>query len=165
MTSPQSDFERIRGYLLAQAQKPIEELIVRVQEGVDELHAAARATPDDRLEQRLEGQEWSPMDCLRHIVGSDLQVCEAIRAVAQTGSLPPSRPDEPRGTRDELLAAHEAAIGALYDAVRAADPEAHLDRRWLHPAFGELNWREWFIFLRIHCRDHARQIPVLAGMS
>lgn len=163
MTSPESELDRIRGYLQAQAQKPIDDLIARVQEGADDLHAAASTTPAGQFELRLEGEEWSPMDCLRHIVGSNLQVCEAIRSVAHTGALPSSRPGEPAGGRDDLLAAHEAALASLYEAVRSADPGAHLDIKWRHPAFGDLNWREWFIFLRIHCRDHARQIPALAG--
>lgn len=165
MTTPQTEAERIRGYLQAQAQKPIAELIVRVQEAADELHAAALAVPASRLTARLDGEEWSPLDCLRHIVGSNLQVAAAIGAVAQSGERPSTPPGEPEGDREKLLSAHGAGLSALYDAVRAADPQAHLDVAWRHPMFGDLNWREWFIFLRIHCRDHARQIPALAGQG
>jgi hypothetical protein len=42
--------------------------------------------------------------------------------------------------------------------VLAADPTAHLDRSIYHPIFGNLNWREALLFLRIHDLDHARQI-------
>ena len=42
--------------------------------------------------------------------------------------------------------------------IRAADPNANLDTKWRHPMFGDLNWREWLLFLRIHAQDHARQL-------
>lgn len=46
MTQPQDELDRIRGYLQQQAsQRTIDELIGRVQEGVDDLAAAARECP------------------------------------------------------------------------------------------------------------------------
>ena len=46
----------------------------------------------------------------------------------------------------------------LWAHVSEADPEAFLEVTWHHPFFGELNWREWFLFVGVHCADHAAQI-------
>ncbi|MDZ7728356.1 MAG: hypothetical protein U5Q44_09305 [Dehalococcoidia bacterium] len=46
--------------------------------------------------------------------------------------------------------------------MQDADPSAFLDVTWTHPMFGELNWREWFLFMRIHSKDHARQLQAMA---
>lgn len=156
--------ERIRGYLQQQASaKSIEELIERVQQGVDELHAAANAVPASSLATNPPGDEWSPLDCLRHSVQSNAQASQQILHVALTGERPAG--DEPDfGTdREQLIAKHSEAIESLYAHVREADPSAYLDVRWPHPFFGDLNWREWLLFLRIHCKDHAQQLTAMNG--
>jgi hypothetical protein len=40
-----------------------------------------------------------------------------------------------------------------------------LDLKWEHPFFGMLNWREWFLFLGVHCTDHAIQIRAASPAS
>lgn len=158
----QAEFERIRGYLQVQAAKhPLDELERRVQEGVDELHRTARSFGDAPMDVHPPGDEWSPMDCLRHIVRSDAAVATQILHVALTGELPVYEEPGVDGNRDELLAHHIATLQSLYEHVRAADPGANLEVRWKHPFFGDLNWREWFLFLRIHCLDHGRQLAAM----
>ncbi len=153
---------RIRSYLQAQAaEKSVEELIDRVEEGMRELAEAAAGI---RLELRTTvpaGETWSPDDCLRHATGSDTHCARQILHVACTGELPAGAEEEPAGAFEEMLAKHREALDSLYEHVRAADPAAFLDVKWEHPFFGDLNWREWLLFLRIHAKDHARQ---LAGM-
>jgi hypothetical protein len=65
--------------------------------------------------------------------------------------------------RAVLLARHSEAIESLYAHVREADPSAFLDVKWSHPFFGDLNWREWLLFLRIHTKDHARQLASMTA--
>ena len=156
--------QRIRGYLQGQADsKTIEELISRVQEGVDELHAAAAAVPDERLGTRPPGDEWAPIDCIRHAVQSDCQVAQQILHVALTGGFPPEPEPALDPDRNRLLVRHAEAIDSLYAHVREADPAAFLDVKWDHPFFGDLNWREWLLFLRIHTKDHARQLTAMTA--
>ena len=59
-----------------------------------------------------------------------------------------------------LLARDRAA---LFEHVRRADPNAHLERTIDHGMFGQLNWRETLLFLRIHDLDHARQLQAIAS--
>jgi hypothetical protein len=162
MTMPASEQERIRQYLIDQAAtRSIEELIERVEDGMRELFAAARAIPPERFFEHPPGDEWCPMDCLSHAVRSNAQVATAVLHVALTGEKPANpEPDLP-ADREALLEAQQAANDSLYEHVRAADPGANLHIRWGHPFFGELTWREWLLFLRLHAKDHARQ---LAGM-
>lgn len=162
MTTPVSDFERIRGYLQQQAaEKNVEEIIVRVQEGMDELAAAARAVDAAKLESVPSGDTWSPLDCMNHAAASNMHVAQQILYAALTGELPiEGEPALPRN-REQILAQHAEAIESLYAHVRDAAPDAYLELKWHHPFFGDLNWREWLLFLRIHAKDHARQLEAM----
>lgn len=156
------ELERIRSYLVAQAsEKSVEELIERVREGVRDLEASARAIDPAHYSEVAPGESWTPRACLEHITGSNTVNASQILHVAWTGALP--EPEEPDVSGDpaDLLASHAEAIESLFVHVLEADPEANLDERWEHPMFGDLNWREWLIFLRIHCRDHARQLGAM----
>jgi len=163
MTSPVSENDRIRGYLQQQALKPIEDLISRAEEGIQELTAAAKAVPDADLDVTVAGETWTPMDCIRHAAGWNMRGAQAVLYVAHTGALPPGEETPLPSSRDEILARHREAIDSLYAHVRDADPQAFLDVKWQHPFFGDLNWREWLLFLRIHAKDHARQLTTMTG--
>lgn len=166
MTQPQEELDRIRGYLQQQAsQRTIEELIARVQEGVADLAAAARGVPESVLGVIPAGDEWSPMDCLRHAAASNMQVAQKVLFAALEGALPSDPEPELPANRDSIIAQHAEAIDSLYEHVRAANPEANLQLKWNHPFFGDLNWREWLLFLRIHSRDHARQLQAMSGQG
>lgn len=166
MTQPQDELDRIRGYLQQQAsQRTIDELIGRVQEGVDDLAAAARGVPDAALKVIPAGDEWTPMDCLRHAAASNMQVAQQVLFAALEGYLPTDGEPEVPSDREAVLAAHAEAIDSLYAHVRSADPAANLELKWKHPFFGDLNWREWLLFLRIHSKDHARQLAAMSGAS
>jgi len=62
-----------------------------------------------------------------------------------------------------LLAELEALRERLIASVLQADPQAHLDITWGHREFGQMNWREWLLFARVHILDHARQMQAIAA--
>jgi hypothetical protein len=62
-----------------------------------------------------------------------------------------------------LLADIERSRARLIAVVLQADPQAHLDIIWGHNEFGNMNWREWFLFARVHTLDHARQMQAIAA--
>ncbi|MCE7927952.1 MAG: DinB family protein [Dehalococcoidia bacterium] len=157
---------RIRSYLQSQAaEKSVEDLIARVEEGMKELAEAALAINPGARTTVPRGETWSPEDCLRHATGSDIHCARQILHVACTGELPGGEEQAPAGTFEEMLASHREALDSLYVHVREAGAGAFLDVKWEHPFFGELNWREWLLFLRIHAKDHARQLAAMAGSS
>lgn len=155
---------RIRSYLQQQArERSIEELIGRVEEGVTELAAAAGAIPAADLDVAVANETWTPMDCIRHISGSNALIAAQILHVAHTGALPAENAALSAATREQLVAGMREAIDSLYAHARDADPAANLGTLWEHPFFGDLNWREWLLFLRIHSKDHARQLTTMSG--
>lgn len=162
MTMPEGERERIRRWLIEQAAAhDPEALLARVGEALAELRAAAEAIPPQRFDERPPGDAWSPRDCLAHLVEWHMRAGAMVLHVALTGELPPDRvPDLPAG-RDELIGELERAQESLAEHVRAADPAGYVDVRWEHPFFGPLNWREWLLFLRIHARDHSRQLTAM----
>lgn len=170
MTNPApTEAERILGYLQQQAAgRSIEELIARVQEGVDELAASARALNPATLDvpagdAETPGETWSPRQCLEHAAGSNMSVARGVLHVALTGELPPAEEAPLPLDVEEVLDRHAEAIDSLYDHVREADPAAFLEVKWRHPMFGDLNWREWLLFIRIHSKDHARQLAAMTA--
>lgn len=163
MTFPEEERERIRSYLTTQAaERSTEELIGRADEGVRRLLEAARAIAPGLREAAADGEEWSPADALRHVAEWHAKVAADVLHVALTGERPagngPALPAEWDGL-ERLL---EETTASLFEHVRAADPAAYVDVRWEHPFFGMLNWREWFLFLRLHAIDHARQLAAMA---
>ena len=60
-----------------------------------------------------------------------------------------------------MLAKLEASRESLIALVMQADPQAHLDITWGHREFGQMNWREWLLFARVHTLDHTRQMQAI----
>ena len=152
---------RIRGYLQSQSEKPIDYLISKVEEGIVELAAAANAIDPAKRTIIPPGETWSPTDCLKHATSSDIHCATQILTVAHTGELPPGREDKMPDSFEAMLGRHREAMDSLYEHVRAADPGGFLQVKWKHPFFGDLNWREWLLFLRIHAKDHSGQLQAM----
>lgn len=161
MTIPEGATEVILSYVRRKAAEwTPEQMAQRVEAAVAELEAAARAVPDDLLEVRQEGQEWSPLECIRHVAEVNHGTATRVRGVVSEGVVPEEIPPVP-ATREEVLATHAEVIAGAMSAVRGgnADPDAAVV--WLHPFLGDLNWREWLLTLRVHSLDHANQLAAL----
>ena len=161
MTIPEGATEVILSYVRKKAAEwTPEEMAQRVEAAVVELEAAARAVPDDLLEVRQEGQEWSPLECIRHVAEVNHGTATRVRGVVSEGIVPDEIPPVPE-TREDALATHAGVIAGAVRAVREgnADPDAEV--QWLHPFLGDLNWKEWLLTLRVHSLDHARQLEAL----
>ncbi|WP_322796420.1 DinB family protein [Tepidiforma sp.] len=163
MTFPDEERQRIRSYLVTQAaERSIEELIGRVDEGVQRLLEAARAIAPDRREVSAAEGEWSPAEALRHVAEWHARGAADVLHVALTGERPAGEGPQLPADWDGLVRLLEETTTSLFEHVRAADPGAFLEVRWEHPFFGMLNWREWLLFLRLHALDHARQLGAMA---
>ncbi|MGH8959417.1 MAG: DinB family protein [Acidimicrobiia bacterium] len=159
-----TDWERIISYLHAQAAKlSVPELVEKVRNDADQLREALVSVPSDRFAVRPTPSEWSPNEVAAHIViTSDLfgqAICEIVAGRDPTAT-PLDVMTEGAETRTgvEWWNLHEANREHLFRSVLGADPGSHLDQNIYHPIFGNLNWREALLFLRIHDLDHARQI-------
>lgn len=158
----------MRGYLQSQAAKlSIADLVAKVRTDQDQVRAAAEAVPIERFYDRPAEGAWSANEVLAHVAEYGPGVSRAIRTVLDGGLPLPwgadeVRRDPPRRTAAEWWAEVVADRAALFERIgRAADNE-RLDVTWPHPAFGDLNWREWLLFSRVHDLDHARQLQAIA---
>jgi hypothetical protein len=164
-----TDLERITSYLHAQAAKlSVPELVDKVRNDARLLREALTSIPDDRFAVKPSPGEWSPNEVAAHIVTTSDLFGQAISEIV-AGRDPTATPldvmTEAGETRsgEEWWELHEANRERLFASALKADPEAHLDKSIYHPTFGNLNWREALLFLRVHDLDHARQIQATIG--
>lgn len=159
---------RIRGYLQAQAAKlTVAELVEKVRTDQQQVRSAAEALPAERFYDRPAQGEWSANEVMAHVVDSGAAVGAGIRS-ALGGSTPARlddriRPDPARRSAAEWWEDLVRDREALFERVGRAAGDECLDVRWSHPFFGDLNWREWLLFLRLHDLDHSRQMQAIAG--
>ena len=165
MTLDNPEFERIRGYLVGQAESkgwddlwprvvgPRAELLDEIAR-VSEEQAAFKPSPD----------EWSLSACVQHALQASKGTLELIEGMA-AGGRPDRDPDPPLDPADVRFAdlrrdfiAHSSEFAGLLGRL-PADP--NLEVTSPHQFFGELNSRGWFIFQRIHDIDHHNQIKAV----
>lgn len=163
-----TDFDRVLSYLRTQAAKlSVEELVAKVRSDADQMHDAMFSIPPHRFDEPPQPGEWSGNQIAAHIVTTGNDFARAIEEIV-AGRSPTSTPIDALGGDIDTLTAeqwwdrHVANRDRLFAAVLAADPDAYLDQKIFHPIFGDLNWRETLLFLRVHDLDHARQFAALA---
>ena len=161
MTLPPEVVERVRGRLQAEGRElDIEAIIERVQAAAERLAAAALAVPGAEFAApRSEGR--SAAECLAHAVERNVLHAQEVLYVALSGELPPEPDVRVPDGRDAQLTYHQQSLDSLYIHVRDADPEAFILTTWPHQFFGDLNWREWLLFIELHCADHAGQLEAM----
>ena len=160
---------RIRGYLQAQGAKLAPpELVERVRTAMVQVREAVSAVPRARFNERPATDEWSGNEVMAHVVTAGARFAERITGVLD-GSAPGApvadviESGAPEHTADEWWATFAPAREALFARVLRADPAEHPERVIEHPFFGELNWREALLFLRLHDLDHAGQLQKIAA--
>lgn len=164
----EEEIARVRSYLVSQAGKRTpEQLVEALREAHHQLLDAMAAIPESAFRRVPREGEWAAADVLEHVALMAAIEAEAISAAAGRGERPANIRDTieraaPGATRETLLASISGSRERLIAAVSRADPLAHLDVTWGHTEFGEMNWREWLLFARVHTIDHARQIRALA---
>ena len=168
-TTMTDEQKRIRGYLEAQSAKLTPAAIVeKVREATGRLRAAALAVPAARFAESPAPGEWSANEVMAHVVEAGRHFGEGI--VRALDGLPPGerrhaeeRPAAPRHSAAEWLAILDRDREALFERALRAEPTARLEQSISHGFFGQLNWRETLLFIRIHDIDHAGQLEKIAA--
>ncbi len=155
---------RIRGYLQAQAAKlTVPQLLDKVRTDMAQLKAAAEAGERVDYARRPSEDDWSVNEVMAHITDTCASVNSGILGAWERGERPAGLTDALKRSDDvvapmvrfkQLTDEREA----LFARLAVASGDEHLDVKWRHGMFGDLNWREWVLFLRIHDMDHARQV-------
>jgi hypothetical protein len=167
---PQAEIERIRGYLLAQANKlSVSDLVGKVRQDVQPLRQVAASVPPDRFRERPGPDDWSAAKVFTHILTMNEHGADAIEGILDTGAVPPRIEDQLRHEEREGLTTSEdywrtfaSRRERLLERVSRAGGDEHLDVKITHPMFGPLSWREWLLFMRLHDLDHTRQIQAVS---
>ena len=170
MAAPTDEVQRIRGYLLAQANKlSIPELVDKVRRDTLPLREAAATVPPGRFSERPSPADWSAAEVLTHILEMNERGARAIEGILDRGALPPPMRDQISGTArsglhtaEDFWRAYQARREHLLDRVLRAAGDEHPDVKITHNQFGALRWREWLLFMRVHDLDHMRQLQVIA---
>jgi hypothetical protein len=155
---------RIRGYLQSQAAKlSPADLMAKVRADMVQLEDAVTAAGRVEATRRPSDRDWSANEVLAHIVDSSARVNSAILSAVEDGTKPAPLGDAITATA-AVKSPHQwfeqlrDERDALFSRLERATGSEHLDVAWKHPMFGDLNWREWLLFMRIHDLDHARQL-------
>src|SRR5579864_464237 len=165
----EEEVARVRSYLASQAMRRTpEQLVEALREAHRQFLAATATVPDPAFRTIPKEGEWSAADVLAHVRRIAAFDERSISGVLERGEQPPNVNDmleqaPTQATREELLADIEALRERLIAVVLRADPQAHLDIAWGHNEFGNMNWREWLLFARVHTLDHARQMQAIAA--
>ncbi len=164
----EEEVARVRSYLASQAMRRTPAQLVEALRDAHRQFLEATAAISDANFQRVPQEgEWAAADVLAHVRTIAALEEQSIRTIIERGERPPSIDDAvgaaPAGaTRETLLAELEHSREQLYAVVLQADPQAHLDITWGHGEFGQMNWREWLLFARVHALDHTHQMQAIA---
>ena len=159
----QDEQQKLQGYLRSQGAKlSAEQIRDRIQEAADEFLGVVEGVGEPVARKSPATGEWSLAEVLDHVVFT-LERITGVIAGLVSGRKPPA-PLETGATsgiaglpwRDLLarLRRSQASLSALLTANRH-EPQA--DLRVPEGYFGELNWKEYALILRLHYKDHAGQ--------
>ena len=166
----EEEVARVRSYLASQAmRRGPEQIVEALRETYQQFLTAIAAVPDAVFRTIPKEGEWSAADVLAHVHRITASQERSICGVIEHGEQPTNVDDvleqaPTNATREQMLADIEARQERLIAVVLQADPEAHLDIVWGHNEFGNMNWREWLLFGRVHTLDHARQMQAIAAI-
>ncbi len=171
MTMPAAESERIRSYLVTQANKlSVPELVEKVRTDCLVLREAGASVPAARLHDRPAEGEWSAAEVWTHVLQMAEHGAAAITGILDSGAVPPRAQDVISGETRPGLDSSEAFWDAylavrepLYERVIRARGDEHPDVKIAHPMFGDFTWREWLLFMRVHDLDHTRQLQAIAA--
>jgi hypothetical protein len=171
VTTSIDETERIRGYLIAQANKLTPaELVAKLRVDTAPLHAIGAAVPAAHFAERPTPDEWSAAEVYTHILDMNERGARAIEGILDHGAPPPPITDTITGEASAALTSAEqywqtyvVRREALLQRVSLATGEEHLDLKIVHNQFGALNWREWLLFMRVHDLDHMRQLQAITA--
>lgn len=157
---------QIAEYLLAQGEKNSWlELWPRVMSGRLELLDAVLDVDAAQADFKPSPDVWSINEVLRHALDSSRGVARTVERLARAESAP----DAPNFDLAEASAESWAELRSAFtqDSVSFANlitrlPEPpSLDATAEHMFFGPLHARAWFLFQRIHDKDHHGQVVAL----
>lgn len=159
----QDEQQKLQGYLKSQGAKlTAEQIRDRIQEAADEFLAVVQHVAEPVARQTPAPGEWSLVEILDHVVTTLERVTGIIGGLVE-GRVP-AAPMEIGASSGiaalawpEIVARLRRSQAALSTLLSANRHEPHVDLRADEGYFGEINWKEHALILRLHYKDHAGQ--------
>lgn len=167
MTSKEEYTKRKAEFLSPVNRLTAEEMKAQVGETFRQLAAALSSLSEAQATWKPTAEEWSAAQVGDHVALGTGAVANIIGLLAK-GQRPSDADWDPppqfkgdasdlEGIRTRLLALPRFTA-ELFDQCLATD---RLDVTAENSFFGEMNWREWYYFLRVHALSHLEQIEKL----
>jgi hypothetical protein len=164
-----ANYDAIRERLHAESQLDFVELWPQVLAGRAALLDALRGVSDVQARWRPptgEGEEaWSTIEVAQHVISYTTNVGDVIEATGNgrtAPKLPPGHLDpDPDASLDDVRRTLTAASMRLVSIPERLPDPPDLATTVSHAAFGDLNCRGWFAFIRLHDGGHTAQIEAL----
>ncbi len=156
--------QRAVDYCSHQANKGIDSLVALMERTREDWRRCLAGVSDAQAEFSPARGEWTTKEVVTHFLLATSNVNQQIGELTSgkdVGLLASAAPDE-RPTETTSVAVLSAETVAIFDEIaqltRALEGNAHLERQFPHPAFGQLNILQWIAFQRLHGMDHMQQI-------
>ena len=159
----QEEQQKLQGYLRSQGAKlSAEQIRDRIQEAAEEFFAAVQNVAEPAARKAPAAGEWSLAEILDHVVTTQERLTAIIGGLV--AGRKPAAPMEIGATSGiaalpwaELVARLRRSQAALSALLTANRHEPNVDLRVSEGYFGDVNWKEYALILRLHYKDHAGQ--------
>ncbi len=160
----QDEQQKLQGYLRSQGAKlTAEQIRDRIQEAADEFLGVVEGVGEPVARKSPAAGEWSLAEVLDHVVFTLERITGVIGGLVEGRK--PAAPLATGATSgiasqpwSDLLARLRRSQASLSALLTTNRHEPHVDLRVLEGYFGELNWKEYALILRLHYKDHAGQV-------
>ena len=168
----QHEQEKLRSYLAAQSTKlSAVEIRQRLDEAAREFFKTIEGITDATAHRPPAPAEWTVAEVVDHVTLTLADATEIMKALAGGKLAQPFREHRPRPAQAaepiaEVVSRLRRSQAAVTDFLDAQTGEPHLELRVSESFFGNVNWKAYALILRLHYKDHTRQVKqILAGVS
>lgn len=153
------DEQRVRGYLVSQGEeRDWVDLWPRFIQERGNLLRATEKVSDVQADFKPDAESWSIREIVEHVLNvsrAGMRRIEDLSAGRELSSHEAGR----MPTKFSMLRRHLTEHSIRYSALlERLPPSPDYDATAPHVSFGELNFRSWFVFERVHDTDHLGQI-------
>jgi hypothetical protein len=148
-------------YCSYQANKGIESLVALMERTGEDWKRCLDGVSEAQANFAPKG-EWSTKEVVTHFLQATDSVNSQIAKITMgedPGSLTePAEKPTVTASVPELSAQTVAIFDEIARLTRSLEGNAHLAKKFPHPAFGQLDMLQWIAFQRLHGMDHMQQI-------
>lgn len=156
------DEQRVRSYLVTQGeQRDWVDLWPRFIQERGNLLRATEKVSDEQADFKPDAESWSIREIVEHVLNvsrAGMRRIEDLSAGRELSTNEAGRMPTKFSMLRRHLTEHSIRYAALLERL---PPSPDYDVTAPHGSFGELNFRSWFVFERVHDTDHLGQIEAV----